>query len=378
MKELLVAVSRLVTVALVCALGSSATAQAQGTGVTTIAAFAPPLLPESVAADAAGALYTASFVTGDLVKIAPDGTRSTLAKLNPGEGNVFGVAAPGDGSVLIVVGSQNAPGADTNGVWRVRPDGTKQLAAAIPPGGAVNDVLPRPGGGFYVSDSGLGAIYRVTPNGTVEKWAEHDLLKPNQQACPQGFPLPVGVNGMTFAPDGSLLVTNTNAATIVRVPVNPNAGAGTPTVWAGPDCERLLGADGPTADGRGGVYVAVNLLNTVVQVAQGGTVRTVATAADGLDFPSSVKRGSGRYAGSLVVANFAALAATTPGGTPHPALLAIGPSRLGGPPVGLPRTGAPGGATPLPWVGLMLGGVVAGAAAALANRPRVTPGGPSR
>src|SRR5437762_3424793 len=47
--------------------------------VTPVVTFAPPNFPESIAIDKEGNTYVAMFPTGEVRKIAPDGTQSTLA-----------------------------------------------------------------------------------------------------------------------------------------------------------------------------------------------------------------------------------------------------------------------------------------------------------
>lgn len=362
-----VALLLVAVLALVLGTVSVAAGQTASGKVTAVIAYTPPMLPESVAVDAAGNGYVSFPPTGAVVRIAPDGAQSTLTTFNePAAPKSLGIATEAPGSLLVVVNGQ--PGGDARGVWRLRADGTKQLAAALPEGGLPNDVLAAPGGGFYVSDSLTGAVYRVGADAKAAKWVEHDLLKGNPNGCaPEKHPAAarfnVGANGMAWASNGDLLVANTFNATIVRVPVQADGSAGAPSLWAGPDCRNLLGADGITADGSGGLYVAVNFRNTVVQVSPGGAIRTLATAAEGLDFPSSVKVGTGKWAGSLIVTNFANVSASTPGAKTNPAILAVRLSAAAAP-TQLPRTGAP--------VGLLVvaGGLLVGVGAVLRRRGR--------
>lgn len=153
-----VRVRKLLPLLAALALASVSVADAQTTGakVTTVAAFRPPMLPESVAVDPAGNAYASFPPTGRVVKVAPDGTQTTLATFDqPRAPKSNGLAVEPGGSLLVVV--NGSPGGDANGVWRLRGDGTKQLAAALPgagaPGNFLNDVLPAPDGGFYATDS---------------------------------------------------------------------------------------------------------------------------------------------------------------------------------------------------------------------------------
>ena len=317
----------LVLAAVFALLVSSVAAQTSG-NVTPIASFAPPKFPESVAVDAAGTVYATLFGSGEVARIAPDGAVSTLTTF---KGSLAGVAVEPGGSLLVSVNSMNAAGADRHGVWRVRVDGSREIAAAIEPPASVNDILPIPAGGFYGSNFTQGYVWRVGPDGSVARWAEHDVLRGDAKACTPGHASGGGANGMAFAPDGSVLVANTSKATIVRVPVNADGGAGTPVVWAGPDCANLVGADGIAADGSGGVYVASNLISHLVRVAPGGAVAVVASAADGLDVPTSVKVGTGKYAGSLIVTRDVFPARRVVTGPPRPGVMTVPRDRVAPP-----------------------------------------------
>jgi LPXTG-motif cell wall-anchored protein len=322
---------------------------AQTTGnVTPLVSFTPGERPEGLAVDRTGNLYTGELPTGEVVRVGPDNRVTTLAKLN---GNALGVALDTNGDVLVALRTGNAAGMDPHGLWRVKQDGTKQLVATTPPDGVPNVVMQGPRGVIYLSDSALGRVYRIGPDGAIGDFLDHDLLKPNVDACaPDKFPLPVGANGLALDAQGNLLVANSNKATIVRVPVNADGSAGAPSVWAGPDCANLLGADGIAADGQGGLYVAANFRNKVVHVASNGTVRTLATAADGLDFPSSVEPGLGARAGWLIITNFANFTSQQNPSQAKPGLLALrltaaqpaAPAVQPAGPTALPRTGGIG------------------------------------
>jgi hypothetical protein len=52
--------------------------------VTPVVTFTPPDRPESIAIDKTGNTYVSMFQTGEVRKIAPDGTQSTLAVLGSG------------------------------------------------------------------------------------------------------------------------------------------------------------------------------------------------------------------------------------------------------------------------------------------------------
>src|SRR5438128_5125123 len=57
--------------------------------VTPVVTFTPPDRPESIAIDKTGNAYMSMFQTGEVRKIAPDGTQSTLAVLGSGPNASF-------------------------------------------------------------------------------------------------------------------------------------------------------------------------------------------------------------------------------------------------------------------------------------------------
>jgi len=294
-------------------------------GVVTLATFDPAKgqLPENLVFDHHGNLYLNMAVSGEIRKIAPDGTQSTLATLKVGKGNLLGLAVDRQDNVYAALNSGNSPGSDTHGIWRIRPDGTKELFAALPANGFPNQPLFDKSGNLLVTDSLLGVIWRITPTGQVSQWLSDPLLAGNANACSPAFPVgPLGANGMAFDERGALFVSNTSKALVVRIPVNPDGSPGTPSTYAS-SCANLDGADGLTVDTKDNVYVADNILSKVVRVNTDGTIDTIASAADGLDNVSGVAFGvrQGERT-SLFMTNFAVFTLLS-GGTPHPSLMRV-------------------------------------------------------
>jgi sugar lactone lactonase YvrE len=119
---------------------------------------------------------------------------------------------------------------------------------------------------------------------------------------------------------GILYVLNTTQATVVEIPVNPDGGAGTPGLFAGPSCE-LFGADGQAFDVRGNLYIAANIQNKIVRVASDGSITTIASApAAPLVFPSAIAfETSFGLQKHIYITNFAG-----PGGTPGIVTMDVG------------------------------------------------------
>ena len=294
--------------------------------LVTVASFMPPELPEGIAIDPTGAIYLTMAPTGEVRRLDRDGRQSTVTSVRVGEGFLVGLTTDATGTLYAALASGDAAGADTQGVWRIRPSGATELVAALP-GGFPNDVKFDARGNLFVSDSVLGAIWRVAPGGQPSRWLEHPLLQGHGDVvgpgCPGvNAPFSSGANGLAFAADGSLYVANTEFGRIVRVPVLPDGRAGTPQTVV-EDCGLLGGADGIAFDRAGSLYVAVNTGNRIVRVSPTGALAVLATAADGLDNPASVAFSTA--AGdedSLYITNFAIFSAMG-GGTPRPALLRL-------------------------------------------------------
>ena len=292
--------------------------------VTPVVTFAPPNFPESIAIDKTGNTYVSMFLTGEVRKIAPDGTQSTLAVLGSGPTTPFpgrglgGLAVDAPGNVYAVLGGIPA----TRGVWRISPDGTAERIAALPSAPFLNDLAFDARGNLYVTDSLAGAIYRVTRDGSVAVWSADPLLSGSSAICGP-FPAgPLGANGLAFDKHGDLFVAITSVAAIVRIPVAADGSAGAANYFVVPSCADLRGADGIRFDNEDNLYVAVNLLGKILRVDPNGAIETLATAStDPLYFPSSLTFGTGMgVRKQIFITNFA----LAPGGIPGVVTMDVG------------------------------------------------------
>ena len=324
--------------------GASAQGVIPGAGqlatVTTVATYAPPSLPEGIAVDRHGMLYVGMAPTGEIRRLAPDGSQQvTLATIRTGAGFLTGLAVDPAGTLYAALGSSNSPDSDAHGVWRVAPDGARALLAALPADGLPNAIAFHRSGDLLVSDSFLGTIWRVTRAGQVSAWAQHPLLQGDLTACPGTLvPFPVGANGLAFNRRGDLFVANTTKALVARVPVNADGSAGTPAVFAGPDCATLDGADGLVMDAQDTLYVAVNGADRLVRIDPAGRQQILATGAQGLNGPASLVFGATPATQrDLFITNFSLLPFLS-GGTPRPSVVRVTVASPGA--IGFPRTGS--------------------------------------
>jgi sugar lactone lactonase YvrE len=247
---------------------------------------------------------------GQVRKIGRDGSESTLATLiaptsAPG---VLGLAVDAPGNVYAAVSTFDPA---TSGVYRIARDGSFVRLPGTEAIAFPNGVTFDHRGNLYVTDTILGAVWRLAAaGGPAELWFQSPLLLGTGDF---GFGFPLGANGIAFR-QNELVVSNTEGGRLLRIGINPDGSAGAAAVLAeGP---ALLAADGIAFDVHGNVWVAVIAQSTIVSVSPSGTITTVATAADGLDWASSIAFGKDH---DLWAVNFA----IGPPGGPGPALLRL-------------------------------------------------------
>jgi hypothetical protein len=246
--------------------------------VVTVAKFNPTQsqLPEGVALDNKGNVYVGFYPTGQIFKIAADGKRSLFATLNVGPNPAAGLVGftfDPDGDLYVCLASFRK---ETHGIWRVSPDGSINLVARLDPTGFPNDLVFHDGY-YYITDSYLGEIWKVSKSGAAEVWIKSPLLNPATPTCCYG------ANGLQFD-RGYLYVANTDLGTIVRI--KPGLNDGKPTAEVYVKSPALIGADGLSIDVEHNIYITADYLNTLVKVTATGDIETLATREEGLDFPA--------------------------------------------------------------------------------------------
>jgi len=281
---------------IVCAAAAFA-ASAQTAGVETVALFNPNAFetPEAIQFDRRGNAYISMALTGEVRKIAPDGTQTTLAFLpiRPDVqpcGNSFGLPIMGalaldhQGNVYVSVNSCNVPDI---GVWKITPEGQTSLLAPLPATAAPNGIAFHEGF-LYVADTVLGLVWRVHSDGQSppEVWTNDPLLAP--------LPIPPtpGPNGVQVF-RGEVYVSVSSRAHVVAFPINDDGSAGAGRVHA-----SGIGLDDFAFDVKGNLYGTTDPFNTVVRIAPDGTIEVLLTAADGLDGPTAAAfgvRGDNKY-----------------------------------------------------------------------------------
>ncbi|MCB9736990.1 MAG: hypothetical protein H6745_30780 [Deltaproteobacteria bacterium] len=242
--------------------------------------------PESIVFDLAGNAYVSLSLTGEIRKIAPDGTQTTLAVLPLGQappgalfpGIMGALAIRIDGTLFVSLASADL---DAKGIWKVSPSGAATQLAHLPAGALPNGIALRLGQ-LYVADAALGVVWRVpVTGGTPVAWIDDPVL----DVQPNPIELAPGANGIQFFGD-TAFVCNSSAGTIYRFAMDRHGNAGPPVVHAtGVPCDDFA------FDIVGNIYATTDPFNVLVLVRPNGTQETLLTAADGLDGPTSAAFG---------------------------------------------------------------------------------------
>jgi sugar lactone lactonase YvrE len=268
----------------------SATAALAHSPVTVLRAFDPMMgqLPESITADDAGNLYFS--MGGTLQKYTTDHQLVTLATIPVPVmqgAATLGVKVGPDGFIYMATASFN-PSVSSAFVWKISPTGqVTQFADLNQPWAIPNDLVFDPQGNLYVTDSGLGQIYKIDPQGQVSVWFKDALLLGDPTNPVAGAPL--GANGIAFDRfHRHLYLANTDFGRILRIGFHHGQARGIETVTTS---SLLRGADGIAFDALGILFVAVNASDRIATVGWNGRV-SVLTEGAPLDAPSSLVFGT--------------------------------------------------------------------------------------
>jgi gluconolactonase len=250
--------------------------------------------PEGPVVLPGGDLLVVELVAGRLTRIAPDGTKSTVAELG---GSPNGAALGPDGAVYVC-NSGGYPHTEVNGmVLPFGPGGVTVDEHYI--GGRIqrvdlatgewtdlytecegvrlngpNDLVLDADGGLWFTDHGkrrerdedLGVLYWCRPDGSSIVQVDHGLLAPN---------------GIGLSPDGrTLYVAETHTARLLAYDVQgPGAASGKRVVMRAPD-QRLF--DSLAVDGAGNVCIGTLVEGGITVVEPDGDHHLVHVAEDRL------------------------------------------------------------------------------------------------
>jgi len=260
-------------------------------------------LPEGLAVGSSAA-FVGFAPTSVVVRIdLTTGVPAPFARLPapvPGKGFMTGLAESATGELYAGLASF-VPEVQA-GIYRIaKAGGVATLFAKDDSLPFPNALAFDPDGALWVTDSGTGSLFHIDQTGHAERWATGELLTGKKHACGPGLgpEFEIGANGLVVDRD-AIYVVNTDKAILVKVPREASGKAGEPHILAGPDCEKLGGADGLTRAPDGSFVVAINRQDKLTRISSHGALETLASGPP-LDFPASVAYGGGR----LYVTNFA-------------------------------------------------------------------------
>lgn len=299
-----------------------ATTPVEATSLEQVIALNPALgqLPESIAADGSGNLYVS--MGNQVARLDASHNLTTLATLPvPAGAFATGVKLAPNGRLFVATGAFD-PALDASYVFSVgRSSGNVGVVADLDPDGFPNDLAFDDAGATFLTDSALGVIWKITPNGTASIWLSDPLLQGNLEA--PVFGLPFGANGITFdRQKRTLYVSNSDLGAILEIDVRRNGTPGDVEILAADP--RLVGADGIALDRSGTLFVAVNPQDQLATVSRRGEVSVIAQAGL-LDGPSSFAFGVAPCdKHTLYLTNFAiSRASGAQPGVPRPGILSL-------------------------------------------------------
>lgn len=267
-------------------------------GVQVVSAFTGyGELPEGITMDKSGNTYVSLGYPfwyqpgdpfGEIWKIGPDGEITVLDTFPDGPAAAGLAVSP---SGVLYFAWPNPGVLSTNGVYRLSGEGERERLPGSENIVLANGLALNKQGDLYVSDSVLGAVWRIPHDGgPAEIWSQHELLA----GCQPGE---LGANGVAIWHD-TIYVANTFRGLLARVPILNDGTAGAPEIVAGDsDCDpgdALFGMDGIALDVHGNVFALLVLQNKLVQIdPDDGSHSLLLTDQDGLFNPASIVFGTG-------------------------------------------------------------------------------------
>lgn len=265
--------------------------------------------PEGVAARQ-GSGYVALGALGRVLEVSPDGAYRAYADVPTGV-TVHGLAFDNAGRLLLVAVS---PRPDESGLWRSATGGGPAAFIAgasgyTGPGAVAVDSA----GGVWLTDSTQGAIWRLAADGrSLTRWSNDPLLAGGAVVCGPAQTTRTGANGIVVDLAASaVFVTNTDRATLVRVPIAADGSALPAAVLTPRDCPRLAGPWGLAAGPAGSLVLAAGAVDQLTLATRAGVLTAVSVPAGLLRSPAGVAYDA--ESGTLWVANSAYAAAVRPG-----------------------------------------------------------------
>jgi hypothetical protein len=219
---------------------------------------------ENIAISASGDIFLTSFRDGAIIRRTPDGGPEIFARV---EGTVSGIVTAPEGGIFVCRRPQDGP----ESICHIDARGHEPWLD-LPEARFLNGMTRLSDQVLLAADSFTATIWQVDlPRRQASSWLTHELLSklsPQSQIS--------GPNGIkVFA--GAVFLSNSDQATVVRIPVLEQQQADTPAIYA----SNLL-LDDFTFDEQGHLYGTTHPLNTVVRLARNGTRLTIAGPEQGV------------------------------------------------------------------------------------------------
>ena len=268
--------------------------------------------------------------TAQLWMVTPGGHAKVKATMQlTSDGFLLGTAVHA-GRVYVAVYDSGAATSVT-GVYRLDAGGKLRQVVVLPEGAWPNGMAFR-GRDLFITDSGMGVIWRASVGAgkvTVTRpWLTSGLLKPGD---PEADPTMhgIGANGIALR-GGSLYISVADYGRVVRVPIRRDGSAGKLRVVV--KKAALKTADGIAFDARGGLWITTDSGTTDASPGGGlyrltphGGLRTVADDPGWLNYPTTPVFGAAPgHATTLFIENGAFYGAYGDGTAPDIRALRVG------------------------------------------------------
>ncbi|MEU4101535.1 DUF6923 family protein [Streptomyces tanashiensis] len=239
--------------------------------------------PENIALEPDGSADITFAFAHKVVRVTKGGVTTPVATLpdvpggqTPVGGPVAsGIARAHDGTLYV----NYVTGTEETGVWRIVPGGEPEQIGFFPANAFPNGLaLDEKCGTLYTADTGLGTVWSLpVTGGEPTAWATGTALEPTAE-------IPFGANGLKVH-NGAVWVSNTATASLLRIPIREDRTAGPVETRA----TGLTFIDDFAFTGHGDTVLAALIMDDKLELVRpDGTHKTVLTAADGLDNPTSV------------------------------------------------------------------------------------------
>lgn len=195
-----------------------------------------------------------------------------------GEADAITVGLASDAEDRLYAAVRSAAGG-VAGIWRREARDQWVRFAAAETRAGLNGITFADDGTLFAADSVHGEILSCAPgDDTLRLWLADERLAPTSPEDPVSS---TGVNGLKVW-NGDLWATNTAQGTVLRIGIDEGRPGKVTQVHTG------IPADDLAFDSAGTLYLAVHPRDTVLRITPDGARTVLATEADGLDGPSAI------------------------------------------------------------------------------------------